>query len=145
MAGSVNRVTLIGRVGKDPEVRSFQNGGKIASFSVATSERWKNKAGEPQEKTEWHNVCVKNDHLVKIVEQYVKKGSLIYIEGKIETRKYEKDGVERYITETVVPAFGGVIQLLDSKEGGGKSETAPSEPKKAAGARDDFDDSEIPF
>ncbi|MDR3514709.1 MAG: single-stranded DNA-binding protein [Azospirillaceae bacterium] len=115
MAGSVNKVILIGNLGKDPEIRSMQNGGRVASFSVATSEQWKDKAsGERKERTEWHRVVVFNDNLVGIVERYVKKGSRIYVEGQLETRKYtDSSGAERYATEVVLRQFRGEITLLD--------------------------------
>lgn len=133
MAGSVNKVIIIGNVGKDPEIRNFPNGGKVANFSVATSESWKDKStGERKERTEWHRISVMNEALVGIVEKYVKKGSKIYVEGKLETRKYEKNGQEAYTTEIVIRSYGGEITLLD---GFGKSET------KA----DDDMDSDIPF
>ncbi len=103
MAGSVNKVILIGNLGRDPEVRSFQNGGRIANLSIATSETWKDKAtGERRERTEWHRVVVFNENLVAVVEQFLKKGSKVYIEGQLETRKYEKDGRETYTTEVVL-------------------------------------------
>lgn len=118
MASSVNRVTLIGNLGRDPEIRTFQNGGKVCNFSLATSESWKDKAsGERKDKTEWHNVVIRNESLIGIAERYLKKGSKIYLEGKIETRKYtDKDGVERYTTEIVVPPFKGEITMLDGKQ-----------------------------
>src|ERR1700761_7850770 len=100
MAYSINEVNLLGNVGKDPEIKTFQNGGRVASFSVATTEAWKDKtSGERKTDTEWHNVVVKSDGLVGIIEKYVKKGSKIHIEGKLETRKWEKGGVTRYTTE----------------------------------------------
>ncbi len=121
MAGSVNKVILVGNLGKDPEIRAFQNGGRIASFSIATSESWKDKTtGERKEKTQWHNIAVKNDRLIEIVERYVKKGSKLYIEGQLESRKYtDKDGAEKYITEIVLGPFRGELTMLDSKGGGG--------------------------
>lgn len=123
MAGSVNKVILVGNVGKDPEIRAFQNGGRVASFSVATSESWKDKAtGERKERTEWHRISVMNDNLVGIVEQYVKKGSKLYIEGQLETRKWtDQSGVEKYSTEVVLRAFRGELTLLDSKGSSGSS------------------------
>lgn len=126
MAGTVNKVILIGNVGKDPEIRSFQNGGRVASFSVATSEQWKDKStGEKKERTEWHRISVMNDKLVEIVEKYVRKGSKIYLEGQLETRKWtDKDGVEKYTTEVVIRPFRGEITLLDSPK--------QSEPKPQA-------------
>lgn len=128
MAGSVNKVIIIGNLGKDPEIRTFQNGGRVASFSVATSESWKDKAaGEKKERTEWHRISVLNDALVGVVEKYVKKGSKVYVEGQLETRKYtDKDGAERYTTEVVLRPYRGELTLLDRRESGAveKEETA---------------------
>lgn len=116
MAYSINKATLIGNVGKDPEIKTFQNGGKVAQFSLATTESWKDKAsGEKKTETEWHNIVVKNEGLVGIVEKYIKKGSKLYIEGKLETREYEKDGVKKYVTEIVLYPYNGEIVLLDAK------------------------------
>lgn len=125
MAGSVNKVILVGNVGKDPEVRSFQNGGRVASFSVATSERWKDKAtGEQKERTEWHRISVLNDNLISVVERFVTKGSKLYIEGQLETRKWtDQSGVEKYSTEVVLRPYRGELTLLDSR-GGGQSAPA---------------------
>jgi len=122
MAGSVNKVILVGNVGNDPEIRSFNNGGKVANFSLATSENWRDKqSGERKEKTEWHRVAIFNDGLVGIVERYVKKGSKLYIEGKLQTRKWtDRDGNEKYTTEVVLQGFGGNLTMLDGRnEGGG--------------------------
>jgi len=123
MAGSVNKVILIGNLGKDPEIRTFGNGGKVANFSVATSESWRDKqTGERKEKTEWTNVAIFNDGLVGIVEKYVKKGSKVYVEGKLQTRKWQdRDGNDRYTTEVVLQGYGGQLTLLDSRnsQGGG--------------------------
>lgn len=123
MAGSVNKVILIGNVGKDPEVRSFNNGGKVCNFSIATSESWKDKqTGERKEKTDWHNVAVFNEGLVGIIERYVKKGSKVYVEGALKTRKWQdRDGNDRYTTEVVLQGFNGNLTLLDSRnsQGGG--------------------------
>jgi single-strand DNA-binding protein len=117
MAYSINKVTLLGNVGKDPEIRTFQNGGRVASFSLATSESWKDKtSGEKKTATEWHNIVVKNEGLVGIVEKYVKKGAKLHIEGKLETRTYDKDGSKRYITEIVLYPYSGDIVLLDAKD-----------------------------
>jgi single-strand DNA-binding protein len=114
MASSLNKVELIGRLGKDPEVKSLSNGSKVANFSVATSETWKDKrSGEKQEKTEWHNIVVWNENTIKFVEDYVHKGDLVRLEGKIQTRKWEdKDGVDRYSTEIVIPAFAPIDALM---------------------------------
>ncbi len=121
MAGSVNKVILIGNVGKDPEVRTFNNGGKVCNFSIATSESWKDKqTGERKEKTDWHNVAVFNEGLVGIIERYVKKGSKVYIEGALKTRKWQdRDGNDRYTTEVVLQGFNGNMTLLDSRNSGG--------------------------
>lgn len=121
MAGSINKVILIGNVGKDPEIRAMQSGGRVANLSIATSESWKDKAtGEKKEKTEWHRVVIFNDNLVGLVENYVKKGSKLYLEGQLETRKWEdKDGAEKYSTEVVLRPYRGEITLLDSRGGGG--------------------------
>ena len=119
MSGSVNKVILIGNLGKDPEIRAFQNGGRVASFSVATSESWKDKTtGEKKDRTEWHRISVLNDKLVEVVERYIKKGSKVYIEGQLETRKWtDKDGKEKYSTEIVLRPFRGEITMLDAKKG----------------------------
>ena len=125
MAGSVNKVILVGNLGKDPEVRAFPNGGRVANFSVATSESWKDKAtGERKEKTQWHNVVVKNDALVGICEKYLKKGSKVFLEGQLETRKYEKDGRDVYTTEVVLAPYRGELTMLDGKSGGSNSGAA---------------------
>ena len=120
MAGSVNKVILIGNLGKDPEVRHTQDGKAIVSLSLATSENWRDKAtGERKEKTEWHRVVIFNENLAKIAEQYLKKGSTIYIEGQLQTRKYtDKDGVEKYSTEVVLQNFRGELTMLGGKPGG---------------------------
>ncbi len=121
MAGSVNKVILVGNLGKDPESRSFQNGGKVVSFSVATSESWKDKnSGERKDKTEWHNVSIFSEGLARVAEQYLKKGSKVYLEGQLETRKWQdKDGNDRFTTDVVLRNFNSSMVLLDSREGGG--------------------------
>ncbi|MGL4963583.1 MAG: single-stranded DNA-binding protein [Inquilinus sp.] len=121
MAGSVNKVILIGNLGRDPEIRSFQNGGRVANFSIATSENWKDRTtGERKERTEWHRVAVFNDALVGVVERFLKKGSKVYVEGQLETRKYtDQSGAERYTTEVVLRPFRGELTMLDGREGGG--------------------------
>ena len=121
MAGSVNKVILVGNLGKDPESRSFQNGGKVVSFSVATSENWKDKSsGERKDKTEWHNVSIFSEGLARVAEQYLKKGSKVYLEGQLETRKWQdKDGNDRYTTDVVLRNFNSSMVLLDRAEGGG--------------------------
>jgi single-strand DNA-binding protein len=122
MAGSVNKVILVGNLGRDPEVRSFPNGGKVCNLRIATSENWRDKAtGERKERTEWHSVAIFNENLAKIAEQYLKKGSKVYIEGQLETRKWQdQSGAERYTTEVVLRQFRGELTLLDGRgEGGG--------------------------
>jgi single-strand DNA-binding protein len=123
VAGSVNKVILVGNLGKDPESRSFQNGGKVVSFSVATSENWKDKnSGERKDKTEWHNVSIFSEGLARVAEQYLKKGSKVYLEGQLETRKWQdKDGNDRYTTDVVLRNFNSSMVLLDRAEGGGGS------------------------
>ena len=120
MAGSVNKVILVGNIGKDPEIRSTQSGGKIANLTLATSETWNDKGtGERKEKTEWHRVVVFNDRLVDVVERFVKKGRKLYVEGSLQTRKWtDQSGQEKYTTEVVVDRFRGDITLLDSNRGG---------------------------
>ncbi len=142
MAGSVNKVIIVGNVGKDPEIRSFQNGGKIASFSLATSENWKDKAtGEKKEKTEWHRISVTNEALVNVVEAYVTKGSKIYIEGQLETRKWtDKDGNDKFSTEVVLRPYKGELVLLDKAES-----KAVSEPKQSPVTDRVMSDDSIPF
>ncbi|KEJ88353.1 single-stranded DNA-binding protein [Sulfitobacter donghicola] len=121
MAGSVNKVILIGNLGRDPEVRSFQNGGKVCNLRIATSETWKDKnTGERRERTEWHSVAIFNDGLVRIAEQYLRKGSKVYIEGQLQTRKWQdQSGADRYSTEVVLQGFGGTLTMLDGRDGGG--------------------------
>ena len=122
MAGSVNKVILVGNLGRDPEVRSMQDGGKIVNLSIATSERWKDKnTGEQREKTEWHRVVIFNDNLGRIAEQYLRKGSNVYIEGQLQTRKWtDQQGVEKYTTEVVLQRYRGEMTLLGSRgESGG--------------------------
>ena len=165
MAGSVNKVILIGNLGRDPEVRSTQDGAKIVQLSVATSENWRDKAsGERKEKTEWHRVVIFNDRLAEVAEKYLRKGSKIYVEGQLQTRKWtDKDGAEKYTTEVVLGKFRGELTMLDGRgEGGassggygddmGGSERGAGAPagggggraRVPAGGRDDLDD-EIPF
>jgi single-strand DNA-binding protein len=123
MAGSVNKVILIGNVGKDPEIRATSNGSRLANLTLATSESWRDKnTGEKKEKTEWHRIVIFNDNLVKIVEQYVKKGAKLYVEGQLQTRKWtDNAGVEKYSTEVVLQGFGGTLTMLDgaNRAGGG--------------------------
>lgn len=148
MAGSVNKVILIGNVGKDPEIRNTQDGGKIVNLTMATSETWNDKAsGERKEKTEWHRVVCFNDRTSDVIEKFVRKGSKIYVEGALQTRKWtDKDGADRYSTEIVIGRFNGQLTMLDSK---GADDSAPraqpaSKPKVAGGGGNDLDD-EIPF
>lgn len=121
MAGSVNKVILIGNLGADPEIKSFQNGGKIANLRIATSEQWKDRmSGERKERTEWHSVVINGDGLVGVVERFLKKGSKVYIEGNLRTRKWQdRDGNDRYTTEVVVAGVGGSLTMLDGPSGGG--------------------------
>jgi single-strand DNA-binding protein len=121
MAGSVNKVILIGNLGRDPEVRSMNNGGKVVNLSVATSETWRDKnSGERQERTEWHRVVIFNEKLGEVAEKYLKKGAKVYVEGALQTRKWtDKEGVEKYSTEVVLQRFRGELTMLDGKGGGG--------------------------
>jgi len=120
MSGSLNKVMLIGRLGQDPEVRNTQDGRSLCTFSIATSESWNDKnTGEKREKTEWHRVVVFNEGLVNIIQQYVKKGSNVFIEGQLQTRKWEdKDGIEKYTTEVVLQGFNSTFKMLDNRNSG---------------------------
>jgi single-strand DNA-binding protein len=152
MAGSVNKVILVGNLGKDPEIRRTQDGRPVATLTLATSESWRDKSsGERKEKTEWHRVIVFSEGLCKVAEQYLKKGSKVYVEGSLQTRKWQdKDGQDRYSTEVVLQGFGGVLTMLDGRsEGGGDSEPKKEQAtsNRASGARRqsaEMDD-EIPF
>ena len=158
MAGSVNKVILIGNLGRDPEVRSFQNGGKVCNLALATSEQWKDKnTGERQERTQWHQIAIFNEGLVRIAEQYLKKGSKVYIEGQLETRKWQdQSGNDRYTTEVVLRGYGSAMNMLDSRNAGssdggsndgGSSYGQDSSSSYGQGSSDfsnDLDD-EIPF
>lgn len=170
MAGSVNKVILVGNLGRDPEVRSFANGGKVCNLRIATSESWRDRnSGERKERTEWHSVAIFNENLAKIAEQYLRKGSTVYIEGQLETRKWtDQQGQERYTTEVVLRPFRGELTLLGGRDGGGSGggggsygsgsagggfggggyDEGPSygggSGAKGGGGRPDFDD-EIPF
>lgn len=154
MAGSINKVILVGNLGRDPEVRHTQDGKKIVNFSVATSESWKDKAtGERRERTEWHRVVVFNEHLAGIAEQYLHKGSKIYVEGQLQTRKWtDQSGQEKYSTEVVLQNFRGDIQMLDSRGGGGDGDSSNDEfsgsqepsGEGSGGGAEGLDD-EIPF
>ncbi|GAB1480232.1 single-stranded DNA-binding protein [Paracoccaceae bacterium] len=121
MAGSVNKVIIVGNLGRDPEVRSFPNGGKVVNLRIATSETWRDKqSGERKERTEWHSVAIFNENLAKIAEQYLRKGSTVYIEGQLETRKWQdQSGADRYTTEIVLRQFRGELTLLGGRDGGG--------------------------
>ncbi|KWV91030.1 single-stranded DNA-binding protein [Erythrobacter sp. YT30] len=121
MAGSLNKVMLIGNLGADPEIRSFQNGGRVANLRIATSENWKDKnTGERREKTEWHTVAIFSDGLVNVVERYLKKGSKVFVEGKLQTRKWQdQSGNDRYSTEVVIQGLGGTLTMLDGRGDGG--------------------------
>ena len=122
MAGSVNKVILIGNLGRDPEIRSTQDGTEIANLSIATSETWRDRAsGERRERTEWHRVVIFNENLVKVVKQYLKKGGKVYLEGTLQTRKWtDQSGQEKYTTEVVLPRFRGELTMLDGRGGGGE-------------------------
>jgi single-strand DNA-binding protein len=152
MAGSVNKVILVGNLGKDPEIRRAQDGRLIANLTLATSESWRDKAsGERKEKTEWHRVVIFSEGLCKIAEQYLKKGSKVYIEGSLQTRKWtDKDGAEKYSTEVVLQQFGGVLTMLDSpkaSEDSGQATASKTVTRRSSAeiGRDDDGDSSIPF
>lgn len=164
MAGSVNKVIIIGNLGKDPETRSFANGGKVVNLRVATTESWRDKAsGERKEKTEWHSVAIFNENLATVAEKYLRKGSKVYIEGQLETRKWQdQSGADRYSTEVVLRQFRGELTLLDGKGGGASGEIGSGDPMEeyggggfgggkkrvAEGPRESFSsnmDDEIPF
>ena len=122
MAGSVNKVILVGNLGRDPEVRSLNNGGKVVQLNLATSESWRDRqSGERQERTEWHKVVIFNENLADVAERFLRKGSKVYVEGQLQTRKYtDKDGAEKYTTEVVLQRYRGELTMLDGKsEGGG--------------------------
>jgi single-strand DNA-binding protein len=157
MAGSVNKVILVGNLGRDPEVRTFQNGGKVCNLRVATSENWKDRnTGERRERTEWHSVAIFNENLARIAEQYLRKGSKVYLEGQLETRKWQdQSGQDRYTTEVVLRQFRGELTLLDGRsEGGGGFDDRGSSGggydddrgggSQGSSGRGDMDD-EIPF
>jgi single-strand DNA-binding protein len=151
MTGTVNRVILIGNLGRDPEVRTFQNGGKVCNLRIATSENWKDRTtGERKERTEWHSVAIMSEPLARIAEQYLRKGSKVYIEGQLETRKWQdQSGADRYATEVVLRPYRGELTLLDARNGGSDGEGRRPEPAPASapggyGGAADFMD-EIPF
>jgi single-strand DNA-binding protein len=147
MAGSVNKVILVGNLGKDPEVRRMTSGEPVVNLSIATSESWRDKAsGERKEKTEWHRVVIFNKNLAEVAEKYLRKGSKVYVEGQLQTRKWtDKDGAEKYSTEVVLQNFRGELTMLDGRnggEGGGGGRSTGEAP--ASFQRDEMDD-EIPF
>ena len=125
MAGSVNKVIIVGNLGRDPEIRTFQNGGKVCNLRIATSERWRDKAsGENREKTEWHSVAIFQEGLVRVAEQYLRKGSTVYIEGKLQTRKWQdQSGNDRYSTEVVLQGFDGKLVMLGGRGDGGSGDS----------------------
>jgi single-strand DNA-binding protein len=149
MAGSVNKVILVGNLGRDPEIRSTQDGMKVANLSLATSESWRDKtSGERRERTEWHRIAIFNERLAELAEKYLKKGSKIYVEGQLQTRKWtDQSGQERYTTEVVLSRFRGELTMLDGRGGGAGAEPSESfaEPPPAArGGAAELDD-DIPF
>lgn len=147
MSGSINKVILIGNLGADPEIRHTQDGRGIANLRIATSESWRDKSsGERREKTEWHRVVVFNDGLVKIIEQYVKKGSKVYIEGALQTRKWtDQNGQEKYSTEVVLQGYNSTFQMLDSRNGGAAAEQQSGAPAHDETPKSFELDDEIPF
>jgi len=152
MAGSVNSVILVGNLGADPEVRRTQDGRPIVNLRIATSDTWRDKAtGERKEKTEWHRVVIFSEGLAKVAEQYLKKGAKVYIEGALQTRKWQdKDGQDRYSTEIVLQGFNSVLTMLDSPRGSSDGDTKtqftkPESGPQRARRRDDLDDEAIPF
>ena len=153
MAGSVNKVIIMGNLGKDPEIRNFPNGGKICNFSVATSETWRDRnSGEKQERTQWHNISILSEPLVNIAERFLKKGSKVYLEGQLETRKWQDNsGADRYSTEIVLRPYKGEITLIDNKSDNNFTNETSTETKinqttetNTNLTAEDFDD-EIPF
>ncbi|WP_448586782.1 single-stranded DNA-binding protein [Thermaurantiacus sp.] len=154
MAGSVNKVILVGNLGADPEVKSFASGGRIANLRLATSESWNDRTtGQRQERTEWHNIVIDNENLVRVAEQYLRKGSKVYIEGQLRTRKWQdRDGNDRYTTEVYIGRFRGELALLDRREGGMGGGPAPAEDGPQGlgrgGVKPGFEDAlddEVPF
>jgi single-strand DNA-binding protein len=149
MANSVNKASILGNLGKDPEIRNAQSGLKIVNLAVATSEVWNDKAsGERKEQTEWHRVVIMNERLADVAEKYLRKGSKVYIEGKLQTRKWtDQSGQDRYTTEIVLSRFNGELVMVGPKDGGAQEQTASprnSSSQRTARPQDDFDD-EIPF
>ena len=161
MAGSVNKVILVGNLGRDPEVRQFQNGGQVCNLSIATSETWKDRnTGERKERTEWHRVAIFSEGLVRVAQSYLRKGSKVYIEGQLETRKWQdQSGQDRYTTEIVLRNYGSTLTMLDGREGGGMGASGGGSmgydqgggggPRQMEGPPEDFSrgdlDDEIPF
>ena len=149
MAGSVNKVILVGNLGKDPEVRRMQNGNPVVNLTVATSDTWRDKGtGERKEKTEWHRVVIFNEHLVKIAKDYLVKGAKVYLEGQLQTRKWtDKDGADKYSTEVVLTAFGGSLVMLSSATGRNdeSGDDAPTQRRARTAPAADLVDDEIPF
>ena len=159
MAGSVNKVILVGNLGRDPEIRTLGSGDRVANLNIATSESWRDKnSGERKEKTEWHRVVIFNENLVKVAENYLRKGAKVYIEGQLATRKYEQNGVEKYSTEIVLQRFRGELTMLDGRNeggggGGGSSGddygggySGGGQPARSSGPKQDFPmDDDIPF
>lgn len=143
---SVNKVTILGNLGRDPEVRTFQNGGKICNLRVATSETWRDKqSGERKDRVEWHSVSIMVEGLVKVAEQYLRKGSKVYIEGQLETRKWQdQSGADRYSTEIVLRPFNSALVLLDKRDGDGGAREDQGDGYERPPQRDDLDDA-IPF
>jgi single-strand DNA-binding protein len=148
MAGSVNKVILVGNLGKDPEVRRMTSGDPVVNLSIATSESWRDKAsGERKEKTEWHRVVIFNKNLAEVAEKYLRKGAKVYVEGQLQTRKWtDKDGAEKYSTEVVLQNFRGELTMLDGRNGGGEGAGTGRGASEAPASfqRDEMDD-EIPF
>lgn len=145
MSGSVNKVILIGNLGRDPEVRTFQNGGKVCNLNLATSETWKDKnSGERKERTEWHSIAIFSEPLAKVAEQYLRKGSKVYIEGQLETRKWQdQSGQDRYSTEVVLRPFKSALTILDGKRGDQSEGGRQSDERQMA--HTGISDSDIPF
>jgi single-strand DNA-binding protein len=140
MAGSVNKVILVGNLGRDPESRSFQNGGKVVNLRIATSESWKDRnSGERKEKTEWHSVAIFNEGLANVAERFLRKGSKVYIEGQLQTRKWQdQQGQDRYSTEVVLQGFNSVLTMLDGPQGGGAGGGGVGSGRDDWGGGDDF-------
>ena len=147
MAGSVNKVILVGNLGKDPEVRRMTSGDPVVNLSIATSETWRDKAsGEKKEKTEWHRVVIFNKNLAEVAEKYLRKGSKVYVEGQLQTRKWtDKDGAEKYSTEVVLQNFRGELTMLDGRNGGGEGGGGRGAGESPASFQRDEMDDEIPF